>query len=123
MEIRDICGDYALDLELSHGEVFTMYFNSRQNALNVKRIIDVDNSVPNAATVCEMEEVRHGRWVFNGAKTYCDESVETVFFCSKCRRNVAVHTDMWTDAERYAAVIYPYCHCGAKMDGKGEYND
>lgn len=37
----------------------TIYFNSRQNALNVKRILEVDASIPNAATVCDMTEVVH----------------------------------------------------------------
>lgn len=55
--IRDFCGDYALDLPLYNESTVTLYFNSRQNALNVKRIIEVDESVPNAATVCDMQEV------------------------------------------------------------------
>ena len=55
--IRDICGDYALDLPLDNASTFTLYFNSYQNALNVKRIIEVDRSVPNAASVCDMQEV------------------------------------------------------------------
>ena len=55
-EIREICGDWALDMNFSF-ETITIYFNSRQNALNVKRILEVDNSIPNAATVCDMQEV------------------------------------------------------------------
>ena len=54
-EIREICGDWALDV-FGGGKV-TIYFNSRQNALNVKRILEVDDSIPNAATVCDMQEV------------------------------------------------------------------
>lgn len=54
-EIREICGDWALDV-FDGGKV-TIYFNSRQNALNVKRILEVDASIPNAATVCDMVEV------------------------------------------------------------------
>lgn len=54
-EIREICGDWALDIMA--GEKVTIYFNSRQNALNVKRILEVDDSIPNAATVCDMKEV------------------------------------------------------------------
>ena len=54
-EIREICGDWALDIMA--GEKVTIYFNSRQNALNVKRILEVDDSIPNAATVCDMQEV------------------------------------------------------------------
>lgn len=54
-EIREICGDWALDIMAD--EKVTIYFNSRQNALNVKRILEVDDSIPNAATVCDMKEV------------------------------------------------------------------
>ena len=54
--IREIFGDYALDLDFAD-KTITLYFNSRQNALNVKRIIEVDGSIPNHATVCDMQEV------------------------------------------------------------------
>ena len=55
-EIREICGDWALDINFPF-DVVTIYFNSRQNALNVKRILEVDGSIPNVATVCDMQEV------------------------------------------------------------------
>ena len=54
-EIREICGDWALDVFC--GYKVTICFNSRQNALNIKRILEVDDSIPNAATVCDMQEV------------------------------------------------------------------
>lgn len=56
-EIREICGDWALDINNFNGGKITIFFNSRQNALNVKRILEVDDSNPNAATVCDMYEV------------------------------------------------------------------
>ena len=57
-EIGEICGDWALDIyQHSSEKPITVYFNSRQNALNVKRILEVDDSIPNAATVCDMQEV------------------------------------------------------------------
>ena len=56
-EVREICGDWALDINNFNGGKITIYFNSRQNALNVKRILEVDASIPNAATVCDMQEV------------------------------------------------------------------
>lgn len=55
-EIREICGDWALDMEFPD-QTITAYFNSRRNAENVKKIIEVDNSVPNAAAVCDMQEI------------------------------------------------------------------
>ncbi len=68
-EVSEICGDWALDINNFNGGKITIFFNSRQNALNVKRILEVDDSIPNAATVCDMQEVvRYGcvyrvRWV------------------------------------------------------------
>lgn len=55
-EIREICGDWALDMHFPF-ETVTVYFNSRQNAENVKKIIETDKSIPNAATVCDLQTV------------------------------------------------------------------
>ena len=57
IEIRDFCGDYALDIPMGDRSVHTIYFNSRRNAETVKRIMEVDDSVPNVATVCDVVEV------------------------------------------------------------------
>lgn len=57
IEIRDFCGDYALDIPMGDRSVYTIYFNSYRNAKTVKRIMEVDDSEPNAATVCDMVEV------------------------------------------------------------------
>lgn len=56
-EIRDFLGDYAFDVEYSENNQFTMFFNSRRNAETVKRCIEVDDSVPNAATAVDFVEV------------------------------------------------------------------
>lgn len=56
-EISEICGDWALDIDGFNGGKITIYFNSKQNALNVKKILEVDDSIPNTATVCDMQEV------------------------------------------------------------------
>ena len=56
-EIREICGDYAIDIEYSKDYTFVMFFNSRRNAETVKRCIEVDDSVPNVATVVDFVEV------------------------------------------------------------------
>lgn len=60
-EIREICGDWALDIFQypKPAKPITIFFNSRQNALNVKKILEIDDSIPNAATVCDMQEVVH----------------------------------------------------------------
>lgn len=58
LKIRDFCGDYALDIPIDlKGSIITLFFNSRRNAENVKRIIEVDDSKPNEAPVCDMQEV------------------------------------------------------------------
>ena len=56
-EIRDFLGDYAFDVEYSRDNKFTMFFNSRRNAEIVKRCIEIDDSVPNAATPVDFVEV------------------------------------------------------------------
>ena len=50
----------------------------------------------------EVAEVRHGKWI--PISTY--DTQEHFYRCSACNR--------------YESVMYEYCHCGAKMDGKGE---
>ena len=48
----------------------------------------------------DVQEVKHGRWVYNTA--------DRMFYCSKCM-NMAIRND------------YPFCMwCGAKMDGESE---
>ena len=58
-DIRDICGDYAIDIKYHEGqkEAITLFFNSRRNAETVKRCIEVDDSVPNVATAVDFVEV------------------------------------------------------------------
>ena len=58
-EVSEICGDWALEIFQypAPRKPTIVFFNSRQNALNVKRILEVDGSIPNAATVCDMQEV------------------------------------------------------------------
>ena len=57
LEIREICGDYALEIEYSKDYSFTMFFNSRRNAETVKRCVELDDSVPNVATAVDFVEV------------------------------------------------------------------
>ena len=61
------------------------------------------------APTADVAEVRHGEWIpilaING-HTYYD--------CSVCGRQVD------TIRKQNPTKIFPYCHCGAKMDGKGD---
>lgn len=107
LKIRDFCGDYALDIPFADGSVNTIYFNSKRNAETVKHIIKVDGSKPNHATVCEMEEIRHGSW------EYDSEGVGYAnYLCSECGNFLTFYEDI---------DLYPYCpYCGAKMDKECE---
>lgn len=105
LKIRDICGYYALDIPNYNGSNFTtelLLFNSKKNAENVKHIIEIDGSKPNHATVCEMEEIRHGKWEFE--KDICDCAW---FTCTNCHKHIIMAKHR----------LYPYCpYCGAKME-------
>lgn len=99
LKIRDFCGDYALDIPFADSSVNTIYFNSKRNAETVKHIIEVDGSKPNHATVCEMEEIRHGKWI-----STVNALGEIEYHCSECDNYLFF-------------LLYNYCpYCGAKMD-------
>lgn len=107
LKIRDICGDYALDIPFADGSVNTIYFNSKRNAETVKHIIEVDGSKPNHATVCEMEEIRHGKWEYDSG-----DVGYTSYLCSECKNFLTFYEDI---------DLYPYCpYCGCKMDLESE---
>lgn len=48
----------------------------------------------------DVEVVRHGEWI---------EITDDVYFCSKCNRTLCFGGK--------SKDSFPYCHCGAKMDG------
>ena len=71
------------------------------------------NKIVRDARTADVERVRHGKWIKTrrGQKSpegyyYWNTPLTTVFVCSECGRK--------EDEQE------PYCHCGAKMDGKGE---
>ena len=59
------------------------------------------------AETAYVQEVRHGRWMYCGKLSGHDHWWQ----CSECLR---------TEFTKHKADIkdYPYCNCGAKMDGK-----
>lgn len=95
LKIRDFCGDYALDIPFADGSVNTIYFNSKRNAETVKHIIEVDGSKPNHATVCEMEEIRHGKWEYDSG-----DVGYTNYLCSECKNFLTFYESI---------DLYPYC--------------
>ena len=108
LKIREVSGDYALDIPFADGSVNTIYFNSKRNAETVKHIIEVDGSKPNEATVCDMQEIKHGSW------EYDSEGVGYAnYLCSECGNFLTFYEDI---------DLYLYCppYCGAKMDKECE---
>lgn len=101
-EIREICGDYAIDIDYSKDFTFTMYFNSRRNAETVKRCVELDDSVPNVATAVDfVEVVRCKDCKFWGLPHAND--IEKSHYC--CRDN------MWCMPLRFAD---DYCSYGER---------
>lgn len=60
----------------------------------------INELLPNVAPVV------HGEWMQN---PYC----KRIFYCSECGRQVEEDSYKPNPSEQF-----PYCHCGAKMDGK-----
>ena len=60
----------------------------------------------------DVAEVVHGQWFVSKIR-----SIETIFYCSECMRTVRVGNDFFGEAPKSVSAAYPYCHCGAKMDG------
>ena len=67
-----------------------------------------DKGVPvNDIPAADVQEVRHGRWMYCGKLSGHGHWWQ----CSECFRK---------ESTKHKADIkdYPYCYCGAKMDGK-----
>ena len=66
-----------------------------------------------AIPAADVEEIRHGKWELIGTRK-TKTNIRYSYWCSQCFRIVTRdYDDMPTISE-----IYPYCHCGAKMDGE-----
>nr|DAG62223.1 MAG TPA: zinc-ribbon containing domain protein [Caudoviricetes sp.] len=99
LKIREVCGDYALDIPFADGSVNTIYFNSKRNAETVKHIIEIDESKPNEVIVRDMQEIKHAKW----------EEI----------RDAYGQLEGWIHIEcgRKVKIKENYCpSCGAKMD-------
>lgn len=82
-DIREICGDYAIDVKYSDDQQFTLFFNSRRNAQTVKRCIEVDDSIPNAATAVDfIEVVRCGECIHRNSLRPSCTGRRKDFFCA-----------------------------------------
>ena len=78
----------------------------RQNAELVASTIGAFVDRIKALPPADVVQVRHGRWL-------PIVSYNNTYKCSECGRLLV---DI-TDGLKMVAKHYPYCHCGAKMDG------
>lgn len=63
------------------------------------------------------EKVRHGRWIRQQSGFGY-----SVWKCSICGRVLLPQTSPLLSDMEHLNDLYPYCHCGAKMDGGAEEN-
>ena len=75
------------------------------------------------APAADVVEVRHGEWVIKSVsyRMLDDFDEELYVECPFCKRRFWVAYEL--DDEKilkHAREKYPYCHCGAKMDGGKE---
>lgn len=100
------------------------FWNNRPENLDPK-ISDYNRGWDNYATeiltvledtpTADVEAVRHGHWI-HSVKVLDEKHSCHRFKCSLCGRVTARPFE--TDVEDL-----PYCHCGAKMDGRREENE
>jgi hypothetical protein len=84
---------------------------------HIRALLDAVDSCPTADVV----EVRHGEWEIKSRsyRMIDDYDEEMYVECPFCKRTFYVPYEF--DDEKtlaYARENYPYCHCGAKMDGE-----
>lgn len=75
---------------------------------------DVISSVENAP-VADVAPVVHGRWDLQRKGDWI-----SVFVCSVCGRGETIAESGSYNSQLKMPKKYPYCHCGAKMDGGTE---
>ncbi len=74
-------------------------------------------SMPNADVV----EVKHGEWLLKSNIYKMLDDVDEEFYveCPFCHKTEYVPFELEEEKMlKYAKAEYPYCHCGAKMDGE-----
>lgn len=70
---------------------------------------DCDRLAVETTPTVDAVPVVHGRWIEISSSNH-------TYKCSECGR-LLVNI---TDGKNNVAKHYPYCHCGARMDGKGD---
>ena len=108
-EKRLIDANVAKEMIVNHANEFGDVLNRREKALLIGGGISCIDNCPTVDAV----EVVHGRWLFvtKGQKA-------SAYACSECNRVVTLVCDE-DKVKEHLTKKYPYCHCGAKMDGDG----
>ena len=81
----------------------------------------VMSSVIKNAPAEDVVEVRHGEWdIKSRSWRLIDDYDEEIYVeCPFCKRTFYIPYELDDEkALAYARENYPYCHCGAKMDGE-----
>lgn len=63
----------------------------------------------------DVAPVVHGRWELQRKGNWIN-----VFVCSVCGRGETIEESVLYNSQLKMPKKYPYCHCGAKMDGGDE---
>ena len=88
-------------------KIFPILFDMNKPEESLRKLVNRIFHIPTADVV----EVRHGEWLPD-YETFVDDSeresepIQTGWVCSLCGRQEFQKE--------------PYCHCGAKMNGKGD---
>lgn len=75
------------------------------------------------APTADVVEVRHGEWLLKSRIYKMPDDFDEEFYveCPFCQRTFYVPFEFEKEKMlAYAKENYPYCNCGAKMDGKGD---
>ena len=113
------------DLERDIREYADRKHANGEDIVHVNGILKSISIVKSAPSV-DAEPVRRGRWVLDCFVTQSFEGEydeEFYLICSKCGRKVYDINQSLAlrgDANLFSKQ-YPYCHCGAKMDGGADH--
>ena len=95
------------------------------NKLNLEKIADTINEVYDKCVVdtptADVVEVTHGEWKLKSQIHRFMEEIDQDFYveCPFCHRTYRVPFEFEDEKMlEYARKNYPYCNCGAKMDGE-----
>ena len=92
-----------IDADKINAELMDEYHGMiSDESMKIYKIMQMLDNAPTA----DVEEVRHGRWIYEGHH----EMMGHAFQCSVCGRW------MFTNFPKHVVEEYPYCHCGAKME-------